>query len=202
MSQVTRGGQARMGQGLGLALLLGLSGCAQSLTGEQVVVPSDSLTAQRILGADVAVPPLLPVPGNVWPEGEPERATLGSVDTPLRPDELQQPTAVPRANAPRAGRGSSTPPDLLDPGTPVGSLPQGNFAPPPIPGGGASALPPRREDGQVIFTPNGPAVTTGGGPGYSTYNTPGGGAGIAIPQGGTTTLLGPDGTVQQVPTPR
>ncbi|MFB9969092.1 hypothetical protein ACFFMP_03075 [Pseudoroseomonas cervicalis] len=45
-------------------------------------------------------------------------------------------------------------------------------------------------------------MTTGGGPGYSTYTTPGGGSGIAIPQGGTTTLLGQDGTVRQVPTPR
>ncbi|MBI0435619.1 hypothetical protein [Roseomonas sp. KE0001] len=203
MSQPTRiaAGSSGRVRPLGLALLLGLGGCAQILTGEQVVVPSDSLTAQRILGVDVAMDPLLPVAGNVWPEGEPERTTLATPDTPFRPDAADSAT-VPRAAPPR--RGSSTPPALLEPGTTVGrrmvdqQAPMTLMAPPPPP----AAAPVPRYDGQVIQTPNGPAVTSGGGPAYRTYNLPGGGSGIATQQGGTTTLLGADGSITQVPTPR
>lgn len=198
MSQPTRiaAGRPRGARPLGLALLLGLGGCAQILTGEQVVVPSDSLTAQRILGVDVAMDPLLPVAGNVWPEGEPERTTLATPDTPFRPDAAASPV-VPRSSPPR--RGSSTPPALLEPGTTVGrQAPMTLLAPPPPP----AAAPVPRYDGQVIQTPNGPAVTSGGGPAYRTYNLPGGGSGIATQQGGTTTLLGADGSITQVPTPR
>ncbi|MDQ1079469.1 hypothetical protein [Pseudoroseomonas cervicalis] len=189
-SQRDRGGLARLA---GLALLAGLTGCgASSFTGARDTVPTDSLTAQRILGQPVEVPPLLPVAGNVWPAGEEtRRATLA--DPEVRPAD---PLAVPQP-LPRQQRGSSTPPDLLAPGTNVGATPP-NFATPAEP----PPPPPPRRDGRVIPTPQGPAVTTGGGAGYSTYTTPGGGSGIAIPQGGTTTLLGQDGTVRQVPTPR
>ncbi|WBV41355.1 hypothetical protein [Pseudoroseomonas cervicalis] len=183
----------RPARAAGLVLLAGLAGCsAASFTGPRDTVPTDSLTAQRILGRAVEVPPLLPAPGNVWPEGEEtRRATMADPD--VRPAD---PLAVPQP-LPRQQRGSSTPPDLLAPGTTVGATAP-RFATPAEP----PPPPPPRRDGRVIPTPQGPAVTTGGGAGYSTYTTPGGGSGIAIPQGGTTTLLGQDGTVRQVPTPR
>ncbi|WP_159999268.1 hypothetical protein [Roseomonas sp. 18066] len=185
MSAFTQTGQASA-----LLLLLGLGACtAASFTGPREPVPTDSLTAQRILGTPAEVPPLLPAPGNVWPTEEQPRATLGS------------PEIVPRAGdpvPPLARRGSSTPPDLLAPGTDVSPAVRPYPTAPMAP---VAPLAPRRE-GQVIPTPQGPAVTTGGGAGYSTYNTPGGASGIAVPQGATTTLLGQDGTVRQVPTPR
>ncbi|MFB9969093.1 hypothetical protein ACFFMP_03080 [Pseudoroseomonas cervicalis] len=100
----------RRGHGLaraaGLALLAGLTGCgAASLTGPRDAVPTDSLTAQRILGQPVEVPPLLPAVGNVWPEGEEtRRATLA--DPEVRPAD---PLSVPQP-LPRQQRGSSTRP--------------------------------------------------------------------------------------------
>lgn len=178
---------------LGLALALGA--CAASDPMEPM---PDSLTIQRIKGQVAEIPPLTPVPGNVWPEQELERnaATMGDRDLLER-----APTDNPPAPRRPIPRGSTTPPALLEQ--------QGGIQPvPPLPNTAPSA--PlrraeeweRRTDGQVIHTPEGPAVTSGGGPGYRTYNMPGGGSGIAIPNGATTTLLGQDGTVRQVPTPR
>ena len=54
-------------------------------------------------------------------------------------------------------------------------------------------------------TPGGPAVTTGpvGGTGAQTTILPGGDQGILIPNGnGTSTLIGPNGSVTTVPTPK
>jgi hypothetical protein len=174
-----------------LLALLGLGACASNA----ITVPTDSLTVQRVMGQPAEAPPLLPTPGNVWPAAEAERATMANTDLLTRP---MDPNAPP---PPRAGRrGSSTPPDLLQPGTdPAPVSPGFSATPPPA----ENAPPPRRRaEGQVIPTPNGPAVTTGGGAGYRTYNAPGGGSGIATPENGSTTLLGTDGTVRQVPTPR
>ncbi|WP_419898170.1 hypothetical protein [Roseomonas sp. USHLN139] len=175
-----------------LLLLLGLGACTSaSFTGPREAVPTDSMTVQRIMGAPAEVPPLLPAPGNVWPTEEQPRATLGSPEIVPRPGD---PTPMPATR-----RGSSTSPDLLAPGT---EFPPVARPYPVMPPAAPVAPPPPRRDGQVIPTPQGPAVTSGGGLGYSTYNTPGGASGIAVPQGATTTLLGQDGTVRQVPTPR
>ena len=64
---------------------------------------------------------------------------------------------------------------------------------------------PGRLRSPTITTPNGPALdTTGQGTGqqYRRLNTPNvGGSGILVPNGnGTSTLIGPDGSVQTVPT--
>lgn len=179
------------GRALPLLALLALGACASNA----IQVPGDSLTVQRITGQAVEVPPLMPAPGNVWPAPEPERATLAAPDVLGRPMEPLEP--LPPAST-RGRRGSSTPPDLLAPGVDPA-------APPPInPGPAGDVTPPqRRSDGRVIPVPGGPpAVITGGGPGYSTYTQPGGGSGIATPNGATTTLLGQDGSVRQVPNPR
>ena len=156
--------------------------------------PVDSLTVARVMGRDVEVPPLLPESGNsVWPSEDAPRGTIGNPDARVRPGEEQ--------NLPRqTRRGSSTPPGINDAyaGPPPGLRPDLrplNPAPAPL------APPPPRADGRVIPTPNGPVVTSTGGPGYATYTSPEGATGIAIPQGGTTTLL-ENGRVRQVPTPR
>ncbi|MFC4166043.1 hypothetical protein [Teichococcus aestuarii] len=179
----------------GLALLLGLGACASSFTGDPITVPADSLTTQRILGMPTQAEPLMPVPGNVWPteEDQAERPTLGTPDILNRPADPPPPPNRP------IPRGSSTPPELLTPGTVLPRDNRADFQAPPPP---AEPAPPPRRAGRVIPTPSGPAVTTTEGAGYSTYNSPGGGSGVAIPQGATTTLLGQDGSVRQVPTPR
>ena len=55
----------------------------------------------------------------------------------------------------------------------------------------------------MIQTPGGPAVTTGGGPGYQTTTTPGGGQAIVVPNGnGTSTVIHSDGRIETIPTPK
>jgi hypothetical protein len=70
---------------LGLALLLGACSTPElgfvdrlwsPFSGSANVVATDSLTAQRVRGANPEVDPLLPEPGNVWPEPEAPRPTL------------------------------------------------------------------------------------------------------------------------------
>jgi hypothetical protein len=168
--------------------LAALAACAV----RPVEAPVDSLTVSRVMGHDIEVPPLLPQSGSVWPEQEGPRGTIGNPDAATRPGEL-----APNQPTPRMRRGSSTPPDLFPPVTDTAP----DLRPPDAPPAPVYA-PPARADGRVIPTPQGPAVTTGGGPGYSTYTMPGGASGIAIPQGGTTTLMDGNGTVRQVPTPR
>ncbi len=158
--------------------------------------PVDSLTVARVMGRDVEVPPLLPESGNsVWPSEDAPRGTIGNPDARVRPGE-------PPTTRNQERRGSSSPPPMNDvysgppPGFQAPNLRPLNPAPAPL------APPPPRADGRVIPTPNGPVVTSTGGPGYATYTTPEGATGIAIPQGGTTTLLDGRGGVRQVPTPR
>lgn len=197
MAQLSRGRIPGRASGwarpAGLALLLGLGACASSFTGEQITVPADSLTTQRILGMPTTAEPLMPVPGNVWPADEDTtaRPTLGTPDILTRPSDPPPNRPIPR--------GSGTAPDLLAPGTILPRDNRAEFQAPPPP---ADPAPPPRRTGRVIPTPSGPVVTATEGAGYSTYNSPGGGSGIAVPQGATTTLLGQDGSVRQVPTPR
>ena len=150
----------------------------------------NSETFLRIRGQSVTIPPLLPEQGNVWP-------------TDLKPDPTLQDLEKQQAEDIR--RGSANQPG----GTPAaGSNPSVNRAnnadrglpppqiPPPPPGGIASP---------TVNTPNGPSVdVTGRGTGrnYRQLQSPTpGGSGILVPNGnGTSTLIGPDGSVQTVPT--
>jgi len=183
-----------------LGLTLALGACASAMPPEPM---PESLTMLRITGRPVDVPPLMPVPGNVWPERELLREALTMGDRDLLESAPVDNPPPPRRPIPR---GSSTPPGLLDQQG-RSSVPEVRPVPeeprtPPYPPARPTPEWERRSDGQVIPTPQGPAVTTGGGPGYRTYNIPGVGSGVAIPNGATTTLLGQDGSVQQVPTPR
>jgi hypothetical protein len=184
---------------LGLLAMPALAACTTA-----VEPPVDSLTVARVMGQAVEVPPLTPTAGEVWPAQEAPRGTIGNPDAGMRPGDqppvgqTQDRNRVAPPVVPANRRGSTTPPDLLTQPQPDPFLRQPD--PPPVPV--SPARPPARADGRVIPTPNGPAVTTGGTSGYSTYTTPGGGSGIAIPQGSTTTLLDADGSVRQVPTPR
>lgn len=184
--------QPRMAtRAMALGGLIALAACS----GGPIQPPVNSLTVARVMGNDVEVPPLLPESGNsVWPSEDAPRGTIGNPDERIRPGD--QP-----GQRDQARRGSSTPPmNDVYPYPPPGYQPPDlrplNTPPAPL------APPPPRADGRVIPTPNGPVVTSTGGPGYATYTTPDGATGIAIPQGGTTTLLDGRGGVRQVPTPR
>jgi len=196
-------------------LCLTLSGCGYNAWWNPPFTPGsnpnmpagDSENMRRVTGADVTVSPLTPEPGDVWPgpiaplptlqeleqqglTGQPEQPVPGS---PLSSGQNPAPYLPP----PPATRGSSTPPGLTQPR--LAPLPP--MASPPTP---TLVTPPARNPaGQIVQTPSGPAVTTGGTQGYQTTTTPGGGSAIIVPNGnGTSTIINSDGTIQTIPTPR
>ena len=152
--------------------------------------PGDAPNMLRAEGQDVEQEPLTPEPGNVWPGPIGPVPTLQDLE---REQNLQESPAQPPPHP--ATRGSSTPP-----GPASGPLPPGP-APRPV---SPPTLPPATSPTtQVLPTPNGPAVSTQTGNGVQTFSDPRGGTGIVVPNGnGTSTLIGPDGTVTTVPTPR
>ncbi|MBS7809413.1 hypothetical protein [Roseococcus pinisoli] len=161
--------------------------------GMRPAVPADSLTVQRIQnrGEAAALPPLTTEPGDVWPREEGPRATLANPDEALRGLRPSEDTPPPRR------RGSAAPADPVVTGVP----PMRAFdAPPPAPPRAARTDTPRNQ-GQVIFTPQGPVNTTGGTDRVQSTISPQG-PGVAIRDGNMTTIIGPGGDVQQVPTPR
>jgi hypothetical protein len=163
----------------------------------------DSENLRRVTGRGVNIDPLLPEPGNVWPGPTPQDPTLadiersqnsgqplGAATAPATTDQPVVPHPQPRPYPP----GSSTPPTAMAPVPPVAPLPR---VPAPAP---TQAPPPPL----TVQTPQGPARLNPGSGGVQTY-TPatGGGMGIVVPNGnGTSTLIGPDGSVQTVPSPR
>ncbi len=158
--------------------------------GMRPAVPTESLTVQRIRGAADPLEPLRPEPGDVWPVEEGPRATLAN------PEEALRGVRTSDAPPPRT-RGSSgfenapgaAPPVL----SPIFEAP----TPPPRANRTDGATPP----GQVFQAPRGPVVGTGGAGNVQSTVSPQG-SGLAIRDGNTTTLFGPDGRAQQVPTPR
>lgn len=125
---------------------------------------------------------------------------------PPDPSSLSPPAGSTHRSAPRR-RGDAGPFPDAQPSTDVRDLPaelrypaiprsELPVSPPP-------PLPPRLEGAQVPRPGGPPAVLGPGTDRYRTFTVPGqDGQGVAIPQGATTTLIGPDGTVRQVPTPR
>lgn len=188
------------------------------------------ITGQEGREGQAAFQPLLPEAGNVWPGDEAPRATLANPDSPSPGVDLTRSAPVERAARERgtrpeprvqadSARGGAPPEAAPNPRNPPPERllgPRGSSSPPPDalesrPTPAARALPdaplsppPARQDGRVIPRPGGaPAVTTGGTGAYQTYTVPGTGqSGIAIPGASTTTLVGPDGSVQVVPNPR
>jgi hypothetical protein len=167
---------------------------------EQVL--ASSVTIARLATSAPAEAELLPEPGNVWPGPLPPRTTLANPDAAMRgipeyrgPDSSTFAPESSRPVAPGPGarglpgqlRGSSTPSSLLN--TPPPSYPSPSAAPPPLPP--AATLPdtmPPRADGNVVQTPNGPVVTTGGTSRTQTYIGPGGETGTVTRDGPFTTV--------------
>jgi hypothetical protein len=162
-----------------------------TLWGPRPAPPPESLTVQRVRGQRPEVETLQPEEGAIQPLEEAPRATLANPEEALRgiPENPFRPAQTP----PVTRRGSSSPP----PAPFERELPAAQplfTPPPPVAGSG-------RSDGQVIPTPSGPVTTTGGvGNTRSTISPQG--SGLAIQDGPTTTIIGPGGRVQVVPTPR
>ncbi len=134
-------------------------------------------TMQRVQGKDVAVEPLTPEEGDIWP---------GAMLTVPNLENLNESTGkpLPAPNVPAA------PPPLLFPETPLG--PQGSVTPPAAPPATPAAAPkPRKQP-------------PGGGSGSGAAGgTPDDGQPVIVPNGdGTSTVIRPDGTIQTIPTPK
>lgn len=199
-----------------LGLALALSGCGyntwQNLPftgGSNPNAPAgDSENLLRVRGQEPEVARLTTEPGDIWPGPLPPAPTLkdlvGTEGQPTQPERPVPGSPLSRGTAPgqpspNPSVGSSTPPGSVQSGitTPQQSQSVPAYALPP------SAPPARNGIGQIIQTPGGPSVTTGGGPGYSTTVQPGGGQSIIMPNGnGTSTVIHPDGRVETIPTAR
>ena len=157
--------------------------------GMRPAMPTESLTVQRIRGQADPLEPLRPEPGDVWPVEEGPRATLANPEEALR--------GVRTGEAPPRTRGSSGFDNAPGAAPPVMSPIFEAPTPPPRANRTDGQTPP----GQVFQTPRGPVMGTGG-PGNVQSTVSPQGSGVAIRDGGTTTLFGPDGQARQVPTPR
>jgi hypothetical protein len=205
---------------IALASLLALSGCgydtwsdAPFSSGTNPHFPAgDSENLRRVTGEQFETPVLTPEPGDIWPGPLPPSPTLQDLEqqggvqpgverpVPGSPEfqqnqgpSNQQPPSPP---PPPAARGSSTPPAPTQPGLAPLKAPS---PPPPT----NTTPPARNPGGQIVQTPQGPGVTTGGTPGYQTITTPGGGTAIVVPNGnGTNTIIHSDGRIETVPATR
>jgi hypothetical protein len=181
-------------------LMLLLSGCAGvgnymqstlSPSGNPNAPKTEALNMQRARGEAVAVQPITPMPGDVWPGPVPPVPTLDQIqkrmNTPLSQEYNQQYNASAGA-APSSSDRSS----LLGPPGVTSRIINPAFVPPPVP-----ASPPPFQVGQELMTPYGPAgVVTGSSNGRYQMVAPinGQGGGMLMPNGnGTATLIGPDG---------
>ena len=196
-----------------LVLALTLSGCGYKTwlnppltAGYNPNLPtSNSENMRRVQGQGATVPTLTTEPGDIWP---------GPLKPPPTLQDLERTGGLtPQSEAPVPGspleRGAEGPYPSSNPSS-------GSSAPPEKPNGfdrpqsrpplssytaPAPAPPARGPAGQVIQTPNGPAVTTGGGAGYQTTTNPGGGQSIIVPNGnGTSTVIHSDGRIETIPT--
>ena len=166
----------------------------------------DSENLRRVTGREVATEPLTTEPGNVWPGPPPPEPTLEDIERQQNTGEplgsSQAPPPVPDQSTPVVPhpqprpytRGSSTPPTPVVPAVP-------DLAPTPPPQPGIPQQPAPRSG--TFQTPQGPVQVGPATGGVQTYAAPGGGTGIVVPNGnGTSTLVGPDGSVRTVPNPR
>ncbi len=196
-----------------LALMLILTGCGYKTwwnppltSGYNPNMPvTNSENMSRVQGHEPAVPALTTEPGDIWPGPLAPPPTLQDLEAnggltaqpeaPVPGSPLSRGIGAPNPS-PNPSSGSSTPPTATQPSlvTPQPAAPLSSYASPP------AAPPARGQAGQVLQTPGGPTVTTGGGPGYQTTISPGGGQSIIVPNGnGTSTVIHSDGRIETIP---
>lgn len=164
-----------------LGLLIALGGCEGQntwadlpfTTGSNPNMPrGDSINLRRVMGTAVAVNPLVPEPGDIWPGPVPEMPTLQDVERD-------------------SGMGARIEGAMPTSASPAPSSVVPNTTPPA-----------RDPTGRIVNAPSGAGVTSGGTSGYQTTTTPRGSAIIVPNGNGTSTIIHPDGRIETVPTPR
>lgn len=182
---------------LGPALLLGAcgagDGASSPFASARHTVTLDSLTTQRVRGANPDFAPITAEPGNVWPEQEGPRPTLLSgPDEAMRNIPDYRPSLIegaPPARSPLSPpQGSSSP---VPPPPPV----QPQRVTPAVPPAVAPQTP--RTEGRPLVDPSGrPATSTGQAGSIQGYTQPGQGGGAVIRDGNVETWIAPDGQVR------
>lgn len=162
--------------------------------------PADAENMMRASGREVAVTPLMPEAGNVWP-GPPSRgATLADVQRQQNLENDRIDRSVPGGpTSRRAKRGSSTPPGSVQ------TAPEPPPSPAPFNGSSLGVQTPPAGLPPAINAPQGTLIPNNsvGSSGTITATQPGGGTSIVVPNGnGTSTVIGPDGSTQTIPAPR
>jgi hypothetical protein len=200
-----------------LSLTLALSGCGYKtwwnppLSGgfNPNMPAGDSENMRRVEGDTAPTKPLLTEPGDIWPGPLPPAPTLKDLESsggltpqpeaPVPGSPLSRSGATAPVPSPTPSTGSSTPPGDVQPrlANPRPAPPASSYAAPPV------VAKPNGPGNPVLQTPSGPNVITGGGPGYQTTTTPGGGQSIVVPNGnGTSTVIHSDGRIETIPTPK
>lgn len=139
----------------------------------------------RVRSQQVAIEPLLPEPGNVWPGPPPPEPTLADIQRQQN-EQPVAPAVVPAL------------PDHRQP------LPGGRMAVPgkaeaPFVPGAPGAPAGAGSDGRAA----GPSGQPPGQPPVNAFRQAPGSGNIVIPNGnGTSTVIGPNGSVSTIPTPR
>jgi hypothetical protein len=172
--------------------------------------PGDSLTIQRVTTGEAEFTPLrsesteqLRLSAGLLASSRPTSPEAAMTAVPPfnpmpRPDvdAVTAPAAPPPAPRPRAG--SSTSPLILSPAP----EPERARVSPPLPPV-APPRPPAPATSRTVVVPGEPPGTVTGTGRVQTYTQPGNPAGgVAIQDGGTTTIIQPGGRVTTVPTPR
>jgi len=197
-----------------LTVALMLSGCGYKtwwnppLTGgyNPNLPASESENMRRVQGQESSIPPLTTEPGDIWPGPLAPPPTLKDLETtggltpqpeaPVPGSPLSRGVGGP-SPSPNPSAGSSVTPENAQPGlaTPQPAPPSSSYSAPP------AAPPDRGPAGQVVQTPGGPTVSTGGTQGYQTTISPSGGQSIVVPNGnGTSTVIHADGRIETIPT--
>lgn len=166
----------------------------------QVPVEGDSLTVQRVTGKDPEFTPLQ----SEHLAGLREAVTAALNRPPESPAAAMsgipdyRPVPRPEVDAATRRPGSSTPPDAIAVPQPEPQRAAARPTPPRLP-----PVAPRVE-GTSVAIPGQPAATvTGGTDRVQTLSVPGSAVGgVAVRDGGTTTIIQPGGRVTTVPTPR
>ena len=200
--------RAMAGGTLGVALALGACGPDPGPSwnmSSRPAIEGDSLTVQRVTGGDPEFTRL------TSESAEQLRLSVGLLanSRPNSPEAAMasvpeyRPVPRPGIDAPddpvaRSRPGSSTPPSILTPQPPP-ERPRVSAPLPPV----RPAEPPARETTRTVVVPGQPPGTVSGTGRIQTFTQPGNPAGgVAIQDGGTTTIIQPGGRVTTVPTPR
>lgn len=204
--------RAMAGGTLGLALAL--AGCGPDWQPSWNIsstprVEGDSLTIQRVTGLNPEFTPLSSEDATELRRSasallssrptSPEAAMTAIPDyAPVARPGVDAATARPAEPPPRPRTGSSTPPSVIAP------LPPAERAriSPPLPPVREPAPPPG-DTSRVVTIPGQPPGVVSGSGRIQSFTQPGNpGGGVAIQDGGTTTIIQPGGRVTTVPTPR